>query len=425
MTLNNPNQNINYYYSNFVEEMPNKEQIIAIVKSTRYLLEFILNSIDKGSSHNSNKENDIQILDSKETMTNKPIFNNNSVYLEKACLISNKILRIYMNLSRNFYGQSIILHSEFDINGILSPIHLKQNPSLILSYLQNYIINKLSNLELGNIINKISINLLEITHNYLMIILLSFYDCLYFEYASIHLDGTNGSLSNTILSNNIFTADFLNDLSEIKCIVTDTHLASILSCISGIEINKENIFEVSYNIQEMFIFLNSHLEKISSKYYQKNDELFNQFNFIEESLNNMERDRMADNIAASNEANNLVETDCQETLNKIINSCGAELSNNGNDQENSDNVNFDINTLESQKEFNNTQKDEVFNLVDTEMNTNNLNNSTYNINTPNNNFIDSNINKADNSFESLVSRQKTMKKQKIMKEIRRRLKLMY
>lgn len=405
MTLNNPNQNINYYYSNFVEEMPNKEQIISIVKSTRFLLEFILNTIEKDCINNNNNiEKDIQMLDSSE-LTRKFGFNNNNktncFYQEKALLISNKILRIYQNLSHNFYGQSIILHSEFELNGIVSPILLKSNPSLSLSFMQNYILNKLSNLEsISN--NKFASNLLEITHNYIMIILLNFYDCLYFEYASNYLEGANANLSNTLLSRNIFTAEFLSDLSQIKCVITDNHLVSLLSSISGIEVNRDNIFEVSKNIQEMFILLNNYLENISSKYYQKNNELYNQFNYAEENFTNLNNEMNGNNENANYE-NNLTDTENQEMRSKML--ISDELADGNQNQENSDNVNLDINNLESEK-YLNTQKDEVTNLIDTEMNTLNQNFSTNNLNTPNNDNI--NINNAANGFQSIFSRQKTM-----------------
>lgn len=387
--------------------MPNKEQLILIVKSTRYLLEFILNEVNKGDNSN-NIESDIQMIDSTNAINsqsyNKLGESNNSFYLEKALFISNKILKIYINLSRNFYGQSIILHSEFDINGIVSPLNFKSNPSLNFTYLQNYLINKLKNLD-SNINNNLSVNFLDVTHNYLMIILLNFYDCLYFEYASNYLDGTNNNLSNTLLSNNIFTADFLNDQSKIKCVVSDSHIVSLISSISGLEISKENLFEISKNIQEMFISLNDTLENISNKYYQLNNDLFNQ-NYEINYNDKINIEVMTENIANVEEENYpLVKSNQQNNFEEKTIGNNENLEDIDQNQENSDNLNMDINNIEANKELN-SQKDEMTNLMDTEMNTNNLNNSTNNMNTPNNNFLEVNQKNSTNGLENIFTSQK-------------------
>jgi len=280
--LNLPSQNNNFYYSNFLEEMPIKEQILAIVKNTKYLLDYILNVVE---NDNSREYESMEVNSINKNLHIKNSKKNNSIYFEKALLISNKILRIYINLSRNFYGQSIILHSEFEINGNISASNLKPNPSINLSYMQNNILNKLRFMDINS--SKISINYLEIIHNYLMVILLNFYDLFYFEYASNYFDGNNPNSSNTILSNNIFTSDFINDLSKIKCVITDNHFISLISSITGIEVNKENIFDVAKTLQEIFISINNYLENISDKYYQTNNQLFNEFNYNNYNSNNI------------------------------------------------------------------------------------------------------------------------------------------
>ncbi len=374
--------------------MPIKEQILAIVKNTKYLLDYILNVVE---NDNSREYESMEVNSINKNLHIKNSKKNNSIYFEKALLISNKILRIYINLSRNFYGQSIILHSEFEINGNISASNLKPNPSINLSYMQNNILNKLRFMDINS--SKISINYLEIIHNYLMVILLNFYDLFYFEYASNYFDGNNPNSSNTILSNNIFTSDFINDLSKIKCVITDNHFISLISSITGIEVNKENIFDVAKTLQEIFISINNYLENISDKYYQTNNQLFNEFNYNNYNSNNI----YTEGNNSQNKANLKNISEFAEIQMKDENT-EFNLDNN-----NIPNTDDDIKMENNKNEFDekeNTQRDEVTNIIDTDINTiTNLNNSVNNLNTTNNNFFEINNN---SNYDSIITRQKTI-----------------
>lgn len=423
--MNNTNQNSNYYYSNFVEELPNKEHILSIVKNTKLLLEFILTSVEKESKNKNNVENEIQILDYKNISTNNQanikILNGFkfTIYLDKAFLIANKILRIYLNLSRNFYGQSIILHSDFEPNGMIYANTLRPNPSLNLNYMQSFILNKLKNLDLNS--NKVSINFLEITHNYLMIILLNFYDMLYFEYSSNNFDNLNNHISsNTLKLNNIFTSDFISDLTKIKCVISDNHLISLLNSITGAAISKENIFEASKSLQEMFIRLNNYLDNISNKYYQTNNELYNEFNFQNENYNN---NAFIINTANENNFENIngYVNNNKENINNAMqlenfeNTKSADLNYSNSVTEtnqfpsNFEDINTEMKNSDSNKD--NNQKEEITNLIDTDMNTNtniNICNSN-NLNTPNNNnFLEVLEGNSNTNFQTIINRQKSI-----------------
>ena len=259
--------------------MPNKEQILSIVRSTKSLLEFILNTIDENIPKTTHPIEDGLNLE-RMTSDLKDFKKKNSLYHDKIILISNKIMRFYLNLSKNIYGQSIILHSDFDTNGQISIANLKQNPSLNFNNLLIYISNNLKNLELNG--NKISMNFLETIHNYMMIILICFYDNLYFEYAANYFDNNT---NNTLGNNNLFTSDFISDLSKIKCCITDVHLYSLISSISGKEINKDNLLEECKNLQDYFININNYLENINDKYYQSNNDLYKEFNYCNNKEN--------------------------------------------------------------------------------------------------------------------------------------------
>lgn len=375
-TVPQANSCLNPYHNSYlVEEMPNKEQILTIIRSTKSLIEFILNLLEdnniKCDSLGTTKDNSRKTI---QTPNKFFLVQNSSIYIDKALLISNKIIRLYLNLSRNIYGQSLILFSDFDTNENVFLPALKSNPSLNLNFFLNYVGNKLKYFDSND--NKISMHFLEMTNHFMMIILICFYDLLYFEYASNYFDGNNNPNSSNILDfNNIFTSDFISDLSKIKCVIRDNHLISLLSSISNVEINKDNIFEISKSIQEVFISFSNHLENISNKYYQTNNALFNEFNYTNENF--IDTACVGEELISINQRiQNKNSTEQEEPKGNPM-----DISDNNLNEKFENNDNFNINDDKSQNEF----KEET--NIDTDMNTNvNINDGSSNVN---NNFYES------------------------------------
>lgn len=86
-------EDVSPYYE-FVEEMPNKNQIISIIKEVSGIYDNIaINWISRNLSN---------------TME--------SNYIEKFLVLISKATKILTCLSKNFYGQTILLYSDYPIN---------------------------------------------------------------------------------------------------------------------------------------------------------------------------------------------------------------------------------------------------------------------------------------------------------------------
>lgn len=244
----------NTYYD-LVEEIPNKNHILNIIKQTKGFLENLKEIYEKNR--------------------------NDKTILTKFLIICDKSAKIYIKLCKNFYGQNLFLYSDYP--QILPKIG---KPMLKVTEIFEFIVEVFSvnTNENTNIENQFKNEFLEILEKLIIIVTLLLYDLNYYE------------ISNSTILNfeNIFTTDsyFYDEDNEDQnrklFTISETRLNSILYLLTNNSAGyTENIPKSLHNLIQVDNSLNSLLALNDQDKINKINNLIKNVNLIKKIIFNI------------------------------------------------------------------------------------------------------------------------------------------
>jgi hypothetical protein len=232
-------------YIHLVEELPNKDQILMILNylGSNYLEKESLNEI-----------------------FSTPLVNKN--ILNKKLILVNKVMKILLKLSQNFYGQILLLYSDFN-NGVNNYVPRAAKPVVYLNDLITLINEKLNEVKEMKDFDLSTLNLISITENLVKSITVLFYDLPLIEFRTNSTSSLGNSSENNFEINNekLFTRNLTgkneNYTSTHRIDISDTRYNALINTLVG-KINTGDKNEGIISLKNSMSTLAINIDKLNS-----------------------------------------------------------------------------------------------------------------------------------------------------------------